>query len=137
MPREKTITYRFSASDNRGQLIGNFTNDIRILILDSADRHQGTAYIDNLLEQNAQAVGVMYRDWPKRGWYKNVGARGDAEEWHYRLQLNDNLAMLFKFEEKRTTHLVLFHVDAPRAVYRTEAKDALRRRAMEVLGEKS
>ena len=53
MPREKTITYRFSAINNRGELIGNFTSDIPILILDSADRHQGAAYIDNLSDQNA------------------------------------------------------------------------------------
>lgn len=137
MPREKTITYRFSAINNRGELIGNFTSDIPILILDSADRHQGAAYIDNLLDQNAQAIGVMYRDWPGGAWYQDFGARGVAKEWKYRLQLNGNLAMLFKFEEYKTTHLVLFHVDAAQEVYGTEGKNALRRRAMEVLGEKS
>jgi len=130
--RTYQVTYNFAAFNNQGQQMAVLQAAVHVHIDASAQHHYTAAEVNGLLDAEAQAVGVMNRDYPGGGWYTNLGQRT------YRITTlhpqGANIGMLFRWAQPNAllpTAPYLYHIDAPQQTYKQELLTVTQRRFAE------
>lgn len=125
--RTKIVAYNWQAFTNQQVLIGNFVSNIHVRIDQSAQGHYTANEVDGLLDANAQAVGVMNRDYPGGAWANAMN------QLQYRIEFQQGLFMLFRWDAQNGCPY-LFHIDAPQKHYQRENRQAAADRFQQLYG---
>ena len=121
--RTHNVTYNFTAVPRNGAIIYlQAIIPVRIDTSASERRHAALTdvYVNQLLDLNAQQIGVMRRDYDPQN--QNAGG------WHggtYRVDMADGLYMLFGWNNHYQCPY-LYHVELPRQDYHTEKRKAFK-----------